>query len=537
MDLTILKPDNMNIGNHLQKEFWTRRVPVDSNFRTTTHGVGYKQRISAGAGYATVNLTQDDFLNEIESSAHSINSQYSSRRPVYAPTGVKDKNGKEEWKIDHYDDIETVSLGLQHCISMKKASHFASEGFWISMEEGKEESFARLLSWKDRIDINTAFMEVVKSCFCTGDGAIYLYQKGNTIDYKVFSYQKGDKLYPDEDENGNEILFRQYKYKGIDAVDIFTTESVQTWMNIPEDTSFMGKITDAIKKANNTKSEDGYTLVKETPSQLRGELPVVYFRIPDIPSGPAQLSIEALENALSYNAEEVKSSAFPILFLKSEKIATLPPSDLNGKTIGVKGTAENLAHADAKFLTPPDSSNISSTHIDSLQSNIIKTTMSVFIEPEIFKSGLDSSAALKLLFTPEIQWAQNMWPYFNKGVRSIAEILKTLVGKVEGNLTEYADLKISVGQNIYIPQNEKEKVDMETSQVYARIKSRKAAMADLGNSHVGDYEQIEKEWEKELTIKSEIPAKYKDTPSTQTEENPDAPKIDKNDKGRTIAER
>jgi hypothetical protein len=167
--------------------------------------------------------------------------------------------------------------------------------------------------------------------------------------------------------------------------------------------------------------------------------------------------------------------------------------------------------------------------------------MSVFIEPEIFRTGLDSSAALKLLFTPEIQWAQNMWPYFSKGVRKITEALKTLVGAIEENVTEYADLMLSSGQNIWIPQNTKEQVDIETSQVYARLKSRKAAMADLGNSHMDDYEQILKEWKEEIRLKAEIPAQvqqeYGTSGNVEDDPNPNAPKIDKNDKGRTIVEK
>ena len=59
---------------------------------------------------------------------------------------------------------------------------------------------------------------------------------------------------------------------------------------------------------------------------------------------------------------------------------------------------------------------------------------------------------------------------------------------------------------------------MELDQVYARTKSRKAAMEDIGNTHKGDYETIEKEWLDELTMKAEAgpkaKAKFGDTSDT-----------------------
>lgn len=75
-------------------------------------------------------------------------------------------------------------------------------------------------------------------------------------------------------------------------------------------------------------------------------------------------------------------------------------------------------------------------------------------------------------------------------------------------------------------------------------------MMDVGNQHIGDYEQIQKEWEEELDIKSRVPAKAKaeisaefkteptdDGVQEEDDTDPNKPKIDNNDKGKTIAER
>ena len=175
----------------------------------------------------------------------------------------------------------------------------------------------------------------------------------------------------------------------------------------------------------------------------------------------------------------------------------------------MKGSSDALAHSDAKFLAPPDASNTATIHLKNLWDNIVRTCMSVFVEPDVLKQGADSSTTIKIMFAPEIQWCQNIWPQFFKGVRDIMTIMKALVGAMENDVKGYEALRTSVGPNVWMPQNIAEQVKNECDQVYARIKSREAAMEDLGSQHVGDYGKIKEEWEYEIRIKSEIPAEVK----------------------------
>ena len=103
-------------------------------------------------------------------------------------------------------------------------------------------------------------------------------------------------------------------------------------------------------------------------------------------------------------------------------------------------------------------------------------------------------------------------------------------------------MKISIGQRTWIPQNRAEEVDTTCKMVYARVISRESAIAELGLSYIGDYDKIQKEWEDELTMKSEIPAKIKSEYDTSEQEevegepNPDKTGVDNNDKGKSIQE-
>ena len=503
----------MNISDYInvaKKKLWLRRVVSDS-----PDGNGYEMKV----------MTQDDFLNEVCSAAHKINSPMMSRRPVYGPTEEKDKNGKTKWAIVGYDNIETVPVSKQEEIISKKISHFAADGFWTASESDDEDAFTTLMSWADTVGVKTAFIDVIRSTFRTGDGAVYLYQTDDPddpIQYEVYGYEEGSTLYPQVDFNGRKSLARKYKFNTHDAVDIFTPDKIETWMMLDEQMEdyrmFVPEGTDP------EKSDDGYVLVRSKEAQAGNLCQCIYFRVSDIPTGPVQPQIEKLEDGKTYVGEHLKGTAMPILFLKSEKTTSLPPSNLANKAIGVKGTSDSLAHSDAKWLIPPDASNIADLHLDGLENDIRDGAMSVKIDPEVIKQGSDSSATMRILYSPEIQWAQIHWPEIFKSVKQMMLVFKALVGKVEGDVARYSKMRISVGQSIFIPQNSAEALKMELDQVYARTKSRKAAMQDIPNSHKGDYEQIAKEWEEELTMKAEAPAAAKAKYGVDTSGSPDEPK-------------
>ena len=568
----------MHISSHLVKEFWRRRVTDDATPPPPTNPENYETvppLVLPNGRFRY--LTQSDFANEIEPSAHNINSKYMStrpikeivERPIQEPivdengNPVLDEDGKQkyetkkvkEWVTVDYADLETVRFGLQLRFSLAKASYFAANGFWVANETTDRDSFDKVMSWKDTTGLNTAYLEAVISCFQTGDAAIYIYQDGNTLRYKVFSFLYGDTLYPDMDENRRPVLYREYLLKGQRAVDVYAYDRIETWVQVDTEnevgSSWLDKIRGWFKRTINEVSEDGWQLLSRTSSQIGSGLGLnqcVYFRINDIPSGCVQMDIEALERAASYIAEEVPATAFAELFIKAAKVDSLPAAGSHGATIGVQGNAEDVKAADAKYLAPPDVSNIATIDLQSKKDSIMHTSMSVFIEPEILKSGADSSTTIKIMFAPEIQWCQTMWPQFAPQVRYLMDVFKALVAKIEGDDDgRITKLRLSVGQEIWIPQNDSERIKNELDQVYARVKSRKAAMADIGNNHLDDEKQIIEEWEQELDLKARVPAVAKaeveqkygtasEVIDVVDENNPNQPKVDNNASGKSVLE-
>lgn len=499
----------INIGSHLKKPYWERRINKDNVPKPPAmadsvfyyYPLGYAK---SGVQY----LTQDDFLNELSSAAHEVNSNLISRRPIYK--AERDKNGKVKWKVTGYDPVEKVSLGLPECIAQKKASHFGD--FWIANETDDTEHFERLLSWIDSSGLKTGYLEAVLDCFKTGDSAIYLYRKGKELKYKVFSVLKGDTLFYELDSERNPVLYRKYALQGQPAVDIISTEYYETWVQFEpaKQKSWLENVSSWFKGLTGEESEDGYRLVSRTKSQVSDAYnQAIYFRIQDVPWGPAFESIKSLEKALSFVAEDVKSNAFPMLFMKATNITSLPRVGNHERVIAAKGTAEEIANADVKTIQPANMSDIATVHMKELATDITRTSMTVFVEPEILKAGADSSTTIKIMFTPEIQWCKCMWPQFYQQVKDMQEVFKQLVGNVEGKISDYADLRTSTGLEVWIPQNDSENVDIITKKVYAGILSEKNARLESGNQYLDDYEVTKKEREDKLYRENFIPTKAK----------------------------
>ena len=131
----------MNISDKLNKNYWRRRINPDSPIQIPTNVAGYRSTIKGGFGSCYRNLTQEDFLNEISSFAHKINSRDMSTRAIYRHSLTeKDPNGNPTWEVAGYEDVEVVCTGIQQEKAERKASFCAADGFKISDESKNQDA-------------------------------------------------------------------------------------------------------------------------------------------------------------------------------------------------------------------------------------------------------------------------------------------------------------------------------------------------------------------------------------------------------------
>lgn len=518
--------ENVNIGEHLLKPFWQRRVNADTEVPHPANAAHYVDNALETTGEFFRKMTNADFLNEIEAGAHEINSKYWSMKPVKVVEPMFDEqgnpvlnaNGQQKTKMRiEFEDMETTRCSLPQRFAIAKASHSAANGFWLGNSSKKyKDIFPNLLDWKDAAGLDAALFEVVLSLTHCCDAALYQYVEGNMITYKVFSYLYGDELFHDFDEKRRPRTWRRYSLNGKVAVDVISAGNggYQTWAqddlseSDDKDTkSWWQRVKSWFKNADKVLSEDGWVRIAKSDSQIGDDLcQCVYFWVNDIPSGCVSDEIASWERLASYVAESMKDSAFPDKFVKATKVKNLPNPAAHGRIYAVEGDVESLKASDMKTISAGDMSNIATTTLKTKIDAIMHGSMSVIIEPEILKSGADSSSALRLMFTSEIQWAQAFWIKIVPQVRYMVEVFKALVAKVEGN-GDYTKIRTSVEQRIWVPQNISENVDNTTKLVYAGILSKKDGASEVDLQYPDSEEQIRKEQEEELYRKTFIPKK------------------------------
>lgn len=525
----------------LKKKPWKRLVTPDADVPPPTCAEYYDIPVSEPDGLRYQYLTEYDLLNESSEGAHPINSKYMSRRPVYEvqtrtiDVTLKDADGNpilnadgspktepkeiKEWVITDYEDIETVRSGLPELIIKQKTSHLAKNGIEIANEGSEHKLFDTFRSWKDISGIDAGWLQSIYGCGKGGDALIYQYVHNDTIEYTIFCTLYGDQIFPNKDDKGNDMNVRRYLLNGREAVDIFMDDYIETYVRgeISDEVdekdgiqSWWSVVKGWFKNISRKKTEDGWERISRTPSQLgRGMCQAVYIRFEDTPIGPAMQNINAWERGASYVSDKMRSTAFSKLFLKSSKIKNLPPLSSGEEVIGVENAdADILKASEAKYLAPPDISNLAEINLKNITDAIMQSTMSIDLQPEILKSGADSSQTLKLLLRREIQWAQVVWPQVRPAAKKVIEVLKALVAKIEGN-GDFTKLKVSVWNTPWMPVDEAAQIDNATKLVYAGILSKENARHELNLQYTDDAKYVKEEAEEELYRKTYIPLKAK----------------------------
>lgn len=512
----------------LKKKPWKRLVTPDAEVPPPTCAGYYEIPVLEPDGLRYQYLTEYDLLNESCEGAHLINSKYMSRRPIYEvqtrtiempmtdaqgnpvlnDDGSQKTEPKEikEWIITDYEDIETVRSGLPELIIKQKTSHLAKNGIEIANEGSEHRLFDTFRAWKDISGIDSGWMQAIYGCGKGGDGLLYQYVHNGTIEYTVFCTLFGDQIFPNKDDKGNDMNVRRYLLNGREAVDIFMDDYIETYVrgDISDENdngiqSWWSVVKGWFKNISRKKTEDGWTRISQIPSQLgKGICQAVYIRFDDTPIGPAMQNINAWERGASYVSDKMRSTAFSKLFLKSSKIKNLPPLSSGEEVIGVENAdADILKASEAKYLAPPDISNLAEINLKNITDAIMQSTMSIDLQPEILKSGADSSQTLKLLLRREIQWAQVTWPQVRPAAKKIIEVLKALVAKIEGN-GDFTKLKVSIWNTPWMPQDEDAMANRVQQLTFASILSEKSAREELNLQYTDEEAQIRKEQEEKL---------------------------------------
>lgn len=505
----------------LKKKPWARLVNAESDIPLMTDIQYYDiPTLDQFGGLRHQFLSNADLLNESCESARLVNSRMFSQRPiseivtreieVVNENGEKVKKQVKESVVVGYDEVETVRSGLPEMIIKQHASHLGKNGIEIADEWGKDrDAFCNLRAWKDISGIDSGFLEAIYHAGKQGDCLLYQYQQGKKIQYSVYSLLNGNMIFPHKDDNGNPFYVRLYKLKGRDTVDIYFTDKIETWVRGDISTekddestsarSWFNAVKGWFKRLSIRVSEDGWTRLRSDINQIDNQTnQVAYLRFDDSFIGCAMQNINAFDRSLSYTSDKMRSTAYSKFMVKATKIKSLPALSSGEEVIGIDGDVESLKASDAKYIAPPDVSNIATINNKNVYDAIMQSCMSIDLQPEILKSGADSSQTLKLLLRRELQWCHVMWPQVRPFAAHVIQVLKSLVGKIESEGERYDKLKISVWNTPWLPQDEDATANRVQQLTFASILSQESSRQEMNLQYTGEAEQIKKEQEDKI---------------------------------------
>lgn len=491
--MSTLNIQSMSIEQLLTKESFRRAkpMPFDADVK------GGSRDYNVNMKFAPIKYsypTQDDFLREFEPESHAINSI------KYYPNCLwrDNSDGKIKAKIR-----SRVAVAWQKKIHTKRL--VALTGYDPDIAIAKSRSDAKsqetLASFKEgwmTKGMDTAVHMAISADLKVGDTAFCGYKDGGKFGYRLFSYDKGDILYPHYDPMTGElaVFARAYcKTIKVDGVD----ENI-TIIDVWDDTNFMQYMQTTTAERRINPSQEWKVSMKPTPHAFTF-CPVSYHRYGEPCWAASQSLIENYELAISQLAENNAQYALRILYALGAEF------DMEGTLDGTPRQINSVdPNAKVGFLEPADSSNSFSLQLTTLAKEIMKVSFAV--ETPELKSGSDvSSLTVKMLFADSYQKAledaREYQGFLDRIIRIFIEGYGTEIMKV----ADFTNLNVIVRLQPWCFMAESEVVNTLVQLVSVGVLSKESATEyayeTLGLGAVDEVKRILQEQHDELVGQTE----------------------------------
>lgn len=321
--------------------------------------------------------TQADFVREYHPSSHKINSLKYYPNTLY----MNRESGAYQAKVR-----SRIAVGFQQYIHLQRKEALLGNnvGMRLVSNSTDQRMIDRLAffreGWEDK-DMEVAVNDAIDAAFSVADAAVYVYMDEGKVRWRVFSYNKGDILYPHYDTlTGDISLFgRLYSQSDWDG-------NVRRYLDVADRTHF---VTYREKDDNEGWEMEGEPIPHGFPF-----CPVAYHRSDLGPVWTAsQALIDGWEIALSQFSENNAAYALRILYTLGAEFEMM--SNVDGTPARIDSIDPN---ARVGFLEPAAGADGAfAKQLELMKKEILRGSF-VVETPEI-KSGADiSSRTVKMLF-------------------------------------------------------------------------------------------------------------------------------------------
>ena len=473
----------MRINDLLTKPTWKRRDPPKKMTKR-----GRSQSVSSVLSLDSPNysyMTQADFMEELEPTAHKINStEIRSMRPIYKWNETTNKK-----ELVEFEDVERVAIGIQDGIRRHKVTHtFGNELEFRNVGDSEDgDRIKEMLSQWDMTGMKDALMMWARGFFGCGDSALYLYREDDRIKYKVFSFESDDLI----NQKGDKFI-RLFSVEGKRIIEVYDKRNISIWVEESNvaDSAFLLNI--GISSIVITeKSEDGWICISRVSHGLT-QNPVIYHREKDVCWGKGQNLIDRLEKILSDLAENNRYYAFQILFLTGGVI-NLPDVKFQGKVM-----ASKTKDGKAEILQPANASDSFTLDLNKTLEMLWESTGTTVINIEDLKGGDQSGAYIINLYFRAVQWSTEKIAELRPVLGRVVSVFSEQCGLINRDTSGYRNMRISWSLFPMVPRNKMEEITMIGMQVGAGIMSRETASEISPDTSVDELQRLKREKEEPI---------------------------------------
>ena len=358
------------------------------------------------AKYAWV--PQAEFLRELYPQGHKIfDKNYYKNDFIQVKEDLPDGTTAKHW-VER--EVARIAVPFQYVIKTQQVIHLTGNDITlvnsdVSPKQREKDWLVKFKQlWRNR-NMNMAFFNAVDSEKCTGNTAVAFYftKKGQKvkINVKVYSYLDGyticDTIYSEKD---GEPEIQAIKYNSYDS----ETQKTVQWVDVWDRTRAYRYRNNGTEAPSNDDDiyggkDDGYTLVGVVEHGYVNCVPV---KVKRSRIGACWSPVQDLCDDYDMQASNLCQAArvlpHAVFFVKGGEGKVETAADGRPTAIVTPDV-----QADAKFLTPTDTSGASDTALRLLEDKIFLG--SFIVKPPEVKSGDLPGIAIKLIYAPSLDKA------------------------------------------------------------------------------------------------------------------------------------
>lgn len=482
----------------LRKESFRRAKPLDLE----TKFPGGSPDYDSNASHSPIRYTyptQDDFLREYDVTSHAINSIAYYPNLIFVAGDGAPTPSKVKAKIR-----TRTAVAWQARIHTKRVIALTGYDPDITIArtdtgESAQRDLARFKEGWMLKNMDCGVGQAISADLKVADTAFCGYLDNGKFGYRVFSYDKGDTLYPHYDPMTGRLKVFGRKFRAEITNDKGETETI-SYLDVWDEANYIQYRTATLTELERNPKDEWVVSVKPKKHNYH-DIPVAYHRYGAPCWANSQDLCDQYELAISQLAENNAQYALRILYALGAEF------DMEGTVDGTP-TMINSTDPNAKigFLEPADSSKSFELQLNTLAKEIMRCSFAVET-PEI-KSGSDiSSLTVKALmadsYLKAVDDAREYQPFLDEIVRIFIDGYG-----VESELrSQFLELHVRAKLQPWVFLSETEVVSTVVQLVTAGVLSKQSATEyiyeTLGLGTVDEAKRILQEAHDELLMNSE----------------------------------